>query len=302
MEKKVNAIYYVVIPVVFIACLAVAVTGFIKIGTHFSNRSRLLKTIKSYPVLKTNQDINEALKGESRIYLVDNYTFNKGVTVQDREMNCLAGEYLYIAVTEETYTVNDAYINTYRNALWEGKTYSTVKGRLLFDNGTELQMPDNTEFDFTIKDESRLKKEDLQRGKRSDYFMARYYPEGLKNLNTKKIKENILHNTQQYSKRYKFLFMKKGDKATFLAKIGNGKADLNVFEERNVIAVNGSKTSLAAYLNRMEASDKMIEKNIENTHIMNYVRLGFWFLITYLTTMISIILAAVIIAGIFGKK
>jgi len=181
-----------------------------------------------------------------------------------------------------------------------------MKGRLLFDNGTELQMPDNLEFNFSINDESRLKKEDLQRGKRSGYFMARYYPEGLHDVSVKKMlkefKKNVLHNKQQYMKRYKYLFMKKGDTATFLAKIGNGKADLNIFEDRNVIAVRGNKTNLAKYLNRMKASEQMIKKDIENTYIMDYVRLGFWILITYLTTLISILLAVFLIASIFGKK
>jgi hypothetical protein len=306
MEKKMNVFLYLFLIILLAGTLAVAVTGFIKIGTHIADKKALLKQINEYPVLKNNMEINEALKGEPKIYLIENYAFNKGVTVQDKETDCLAGEYLYISIVEETFTVNDAYIKDYKNEYWEGKTFKTMKGRLLFDNGTELQMPDNLEFNFSINDESRLKKEDLQRGKRSGYFMARYYPEGLHDVSVKKMlkefKKNVLHNKQQYMKRYKYLFMKKGDTATFLAKIGNGKADLNIFEDRNVIAVRGNKTNLAKYLNRMKASEQMIKKDIENTYIMDYVRLGFWILITYLTTLISILLAVFLIASIFGKK
>ncbi len=67
------------------------------------------------------------------------------MTVRDSEFGFLEEDYLCIDVTKETYTVNDAYINRYRNTVWEGQHYGSSFGKLFFADGTELKRPENTD-------------------------------------------------------------------------------------------------------------------------------------------------------------
>jgi hypothetical protein len=85
------------------------------------------------------------LGGEPKDYLLENYAFPNGMTVRDSEFGFLEEDYLCIDVTKETYTVNDAYINRYRNTFWEGQHYGSSFGKLFFADGTELKRPENTD-------------------------------------------------------------------------------------------------------------------------------------------------------------
>ena len=83
---------------------------------------------------------------------------------------------------------------------------------------------------------------------------------------------DLATSTQQMNSRYKYLFMRKGDTATFAARIGSGKASLNVFEGNNVIAVRGGKKALAKYLSHTQQS------KLQESYIQSYVTLGLWVL------------------------
>ena len=254
----------------------VLAVGFGKISAFFSAGKEWRKILSALPVLRTDGEIAAALQGEPKDYLVENYAFNKGQTVRDTAMNVLNGEYLYIGTAKETYTVNHAYSNRYRNAVWQSEPYQNIAGSLQFADGTELELPQDARFEFSLVDESMLKKTDITPDKQENFFMARYYPDGVYKIDTqklgKKLKENVLKNTQQMNSRYKFLFMKKGDTATFAARIGGGKASLNVFEGNNVIAVRGGKKALAKYLSHTQQS------KLQESYIQSYVTLGLWIL------------------------
>ena len=254
----------------------VLAVGFGKISAFFSSGKEWRKILSGLPVLRTDGEIAAALQGEPKNYLVENYAFNRGQTVRDTAMNVLNGEYLYIGTAKETYTVNYAYSNRYRNAVWQSGPYESITGSLQFADGTELELPQDARFEFSLIDESMLKKTDINPEKQENFFMARYYPDGVYKIDTKKLgeklKKNVLKSTQQMNSRYKFLFMRKGDTATFAARIGGGKASLNVFEGNNVIAVRGGRKALAKYLSHTQQS------KLQESYIQSYVTLGLWVL------------------------
>ncbi len=294
MVKKMSAGMNIVLGVITLVSIGVFVLGCIKIKNFTAGKRAWLKKLGDLPVLHSDSDIAEALKGAPKDYLVEDYTFTRGMTVQDRAFDCLKGEYLYIKITQETYTVNDAYIQRYRNAVWTPEPYADIEGKLFFENGTPLEIPAGTRFEFSLADDSKLKQTDIKPDKQANYFMARYYPDGVREINTKKMRENfeknLGKNTKQYSSRYKYNFMQKGDKATFVARIGYGTATLIPLEEQSVIAVKGNRKALAKYLNSKE-----------DRFIMDYVKLGFWILGMWLGFCIGSMAGAVLISSIATK-
>ena len=300
MEKKMQGTMFLIILFLMIISFVVLGLGCFKIKKFFAGRNAWLKKLDTLPVLKNDDEIAEALKGEPKDYLIENYVFTKGVTVHDTVLDCLKGEYLYISIVEETHIVKDAYIQRYRNEIWEAEPYENISGKLLFGYGIPLELPENVQFEFSLKDDSRLQKSDLKQDKQSKYFMARYYPDGVYKIDKKKmhemLKENLGKNTQKYSSRYKFNFMEKGDNATFVARIGNNKAELSDFGERNIIAVRGNRRALAKYLNRMSLPD-----GLQDRYIMDYVILGFWILAMWISLSVGIMSAGFVISYLFGK-
>lgn len=291
---------YILLIILLAGCGCFVAAGFGKISKFFSGGKVWKKKLDALPVLKTDEEILKALHGEPKDYLVENYAFNNGTTVRDTALNVLDGEYLFIGITKETYTVNDAYIRRYRNAVWQGEPYQNLAGTLQLANGVQLEMPENASFQFSLLDESLLKKSDLKPHDQENYFQARYYPDGVYKIDTQKLgenfKKNVLKNTQQFNSRYKFQFMKKGDTATFAARIGGGKASLNVFQEHNVIAVRGGKKALAKYLNRMSQPEKL-----PDNYIMDYVVLGIWILCMIPAFSIAVLCLVTLLASLLGK-
>ena len=292
--------HYILLILLLVGSGCVLAIGFGKISSFFAGKNVWRKKLDALPVLRNEAEIWAALQGEPKDYLVENYAFNKGKTVRDTLLDVLDGEYLYIGIAKETYTVNDAYINRYRNTVWESEPYENLVGTLEFANGIPLEIPANGSFQFSILEESKLKKDDIKNEKQENFFRARYYPDGVYKLNTKKMaenfKKNLLHNKKQFSSRYKFLFMKKGDKVTFAARIGGGKAVLDVFDERNVIAVKGNKKALAKYLNRLPASEKL-----PDSYIMDYVVLGMWILFMIPAFALGVISLLALFPSLFEK-
>ena len=291
---------YIILTILLLGSSCVLAAGFGKINKFFSGKKEWLKKLNALPVLKTEDEILEALKGAPKDYLVENYAFNNGTTIRDSATETLNGEYLHIEITKETYTVNDAYINRYRNTVWKPEPYGKLTGSLAFSNGTQLEMPGNASFQFSLLDDSMLKKSDIKPEKQKNFFQARYYPDGVYKIDLQKLgenfKKNVLKNTQEFSSRYKFRFMKKGDTATFAARIGGGKASLNVFDERNIIAVRGSKKALAKYLNRMSQPEKL-----PDNYIMDYVVLGLWILCMIPAFSIAVLCLVTLLASLLGK-
>lgn len=288
----------VILALISAGCIAVIIAGIGKIRAFLKNEWR--DKLKELPVLKTAEDVLLAIRGEPKVYLIENYAFNNGETVRDTEIGALEGEYLDISIIKETYTVNNAMSNNYRNAVWAGEPYADIPGKLKFSDGTLLEAPENAKFYYSLLAGSRLKAEDLQEEKKANYFMARYYPDGLKFDSTKmkkQLKKNLMKFHQEYSSRYCFNFMRMGDTATFVARLGGGKADLNVFEEANLIAVNGGAKDLARYYSLLGKGN-----TDSQAQILGYVKLGFWILFMWISFIMGIISISALIATIFEKR
>ena len=271
--KDMKPYHYILLLLLLALSLWLLATGAGKIRNFFAGRTALRKKIDALPVLRTDEAISQALGKEPQAYLVEDYAFSCGESIRDTALDVLEGEYLCIAIRKETYTVKHAYSNSRRNAYWEGAPYRTLAGKLQFANGTVLEIPEDAVFSFPLKDDSMLKESDIRPGLRQNYFMARYYPDGVKGFGVKKagarLKENALHSTQHLSSRYQFRFMKQDDRATFVALIGNGRAVLDTVAGQRVIAARGGRKTLIRSLNSMQ-----YQQNAEGNPISAYVNLG----------------------------
>ena len=220
--------------------------------------------LNKLPVLKNDKEIAEAIKGEPKDYLIKNYRFEKCQPVQEDVFELLTGKYLCVDITEETYTiirkrlVNIRPGETPYYTMWVEKPYRQIVGGFCFNDGTPIDGADSARFMFSyLRKCKRIFKSEIDPDKADGFFMSRYYPNRSLNMaEPEKLAadfiENLKKNTSEYfdqlgekektfSTRYNLTYMSQGDKATFAARLGDGKATMNVFDDTNVVIVDGDK-------------------------------------------------------------
>ena len=232
------------------------------IGNYMKETDEMLQNrLDALPVLTTDDEINAAIKGEPKDYVVKNYKFTASPTVRDTVFNFLNGDYLCVHVVEETLTY-------YRKAtvtagetpyfsIWEEKPYCQIVAPLCLNNGVEISQPDSLRFLFSLWDRSKRIFENEVNPDMVDHLSidSRYYPDLSVNFNdfektVQDIFKNFGDNAEELAKhfgengikfdtRYNFTYMSKDDVATFAVRLGGGKADFNVFPGENIVIVGG---------------------------------------------------------------
>ncbi|MBO4597362.1 MAG: hypothetical protein J5676_05710 [Bacteroidaceae bacterium] len=232
------------------------------LGDGITAEDRLLQEkLDNLPVLKTDDEIKAALSGSPQDYLVKDYVFSNPQTVKDTVFNLLNGDYVCIYVTEETFTLyrkirNKADESPYRS-MWVERPFCQISAPLKFNDGTEISKPENLTFMFSaLRMYKRIPESEVNREKRDNFFQSRYYPQRKMNFSLENFEKeaeefatkqrNLMKNHGKDTitfddKRYNFTYMSKNDKVTFAVRLGNGKASLGVFPNKNVIIVDGDR-------------------------------------------------------------
>lgn len=161
------------------------------------------------PTLTTDEEITAAVNsGETKSYCIKNYVFQKAQTIKDTVYHLLNGDYICIDVEDET--------NQYPSR--------QIVGDLYLNDGTPLQKPDSLIFVFSVlKKMYRIWESEINPEKKELFNNSRYYPN---------------HGS---SPCFNFTHMTKDEKATFAARLGNGKASLYVFPDKNIVIVGGDR-------------------------------------------------------------
>ena len=247
--------------------------GLFMFGRFWSNLGNALTAedeslqnrLDALPVLTTDDEIAAAIQGESKDYLVKNYRFTASPTIRDTVFNFLNGNYLCIHVVEETLTYYLKEIvkagETPYFSIWVEKPYCQIVAPLCLNNGVKISQPDSLMFLFSLWDRSkRIFESEVNPDKRENLSIdSRYYPNRQANISdpeqaVKDIVNTFGDNAEALAKRfgedgikfdtrYNFTYMSKDDVATFAARLGDGKADFNVFPGKNIIIVGGDKIS-----------------------------------------------------------
>ena len=252
--------------IILLLLLAVLIGGFVKVLCLFrkelKNDNPLAEKINALPVLKSEAEISAAIAGEPRDYLIENYKFTDEPTASDTITNFILGNYLCVKVVKYVFTIR-AWIRRgkyYTTNAWEFDSVQYVCSPLHLC-GAELENVGCVDFDFGyVELGDKFSKSNVNPNKREYLFVNQYYPDGVydfkkvgrdfvEKLNPETLstyyKESLLSNRgYKYSARYGYQTMKAGDRATFAAHLGNGHADLKVFDGRNRMAVNGGKKAL----------------------------------------------------------
>ncbi|MBQ1591459.1 MAG: hypothetical protein II077_05420 [Treponema sp.] len=209
-----------------LACVLGVIACLRKIAGILSGDGAFKKAVAGLPVLTSDEEISEAIRGESKVYLVKDCVFYDGEGTGDTALNVLKGEYLCIKIQKETYVARRRHgkYETY----WTRDEFADLRGKFRFNNGVSFEVPQGVRVEFPLIAYSRFKKDDVRAGFEEKYSLARYYPAGVK-LDLESIKEKMQNPTV----RYAYAFMKRGEKATFAARIGKGRVDLNVLDGKN---------------------------------------------------------------------
>ncbi len=236
------------------------------IGQEFEAADNELQDrIYALPALTTDDEINAAIQGEPKDYLIEDYRFTASPTIRDTAFNFLNGDYLCVYVVEETLTYfRKATITageTPYYSMWIQKPYCQIIAPLCLNNGVKISQPDSLTFVFSVWDISKRIFESEVNPDKVDHLSidARYYPnlnvnvfdfekslnDIFKNFgdNAEELAKHFGENGITFDTRYKFTYMAKDDKATFAVRLGNGKADFNVFPGKNIVIVGGGRTS-----------------------------------------------------------
>ena len=215
------------------------------------------------PVLSTDSQIEDAIKGEPHNYIVQNYKFSRGTTVQDTILGLLQGDYLVIDIRHQVFTItrgsSDSNIEQ-----WVDGPYCTLVGRFAFNNGVEIRNAEMVKFVFSSeKFWQNLKPECVDPEKLGNVSQEMYYyPDRTMNFDSigaivnelperfeqsmEQTVDQAFQRRKQYDTRYTLSFLKQGDPVTFAVRLGGGTADFNVFDDNNYILVgcdNMSQTS-----------------------------------------------------------
>ncbi len=176
------------------------------------------------PKLTNDAEIASAIQGEPREYLIKNYTLNNQYIcpVRDTVFNVLTGNYICIYITEEHVGYGKKGIGV---MVVEGKPYNQQIAQLCFNDGTPIAMPDNTRFIFSqLRKYKRVWMSEINPDKQDNFIQSRYYP-----------------NIEDGSFRYNYTYMPIGAKASFAVRLGNGKADMRIYDDENIVVVGCGK-------------------------------------------------------------
>ena len=174
------------------------------------------------PKLTNDAEIAAAIQGEPREYLIKNYTLNNQYIcpVRDTVFNVLNGNYICIYITEE-----HAGSAIRGSVPWSEKPFNQQIAQLCFNDGTPIAMPDNTRFIFSqLRKYKRVWTSEVNPDKQDNFIQSRYYP-----------------NIEDHSLRYNYTYMPVGERASFAVRLGNGKADMNVYDDENIVVVGCGK-------------------------------------------------------------
>ncbi len=258
---------FIILIVVFVACGLVfwGGTALKKKANQLGEQEQALQDrLDRLPVLTSDKEIAEAIKGTPKDYLIKNYRFDKGTTAAENVFNVLTGQYLCVDITEETYTVIRKQLGNMRSgespyyAIWREQPYKQIIGGFCFNDGTPIDGVDSARFIFSLlKKSNRVFQSEINPDKADSFFMSRYYPDRSLNMTEpEKVAQDFIDtlqkNTEEYfdqlgekektfSRRYNFTYMALGDKATFAVRLGDGKADMNVFDDDNIVIVGGDR-------------------------------------------------------------
>ena len=186
----------------------------------------------SLPVLTTDAEISAAVNsGDPHDYLIKDYVFQKAQLVKDTVFELLTGSYICIDIVEETRNTKmemrrKSNFDTLVTRISE-KPYCQIIGDLYLNDGTPLRKPDSLQFLFTyLKKMYRIWESEINPNKKAFFFESRYYPN---------------HSRVPC---FNFTYMAQDEKATFAARLGNGRASLDVFPGTDIVLVGGDRITV----------------------------------------------------------
>jgi hypothetical protein len=265
-KKKSKGCLMVVIVLVLLTCIGLFFTGrYMKgIATYLSSEDKFLQDrLETLPVLETDDEISKAINDEPQNYLVKNYVFKKSPTIKDTVFNVLNGNYLCIDIVEETLTYYRKNVvkagQTPYYSIWEEKPYCQISAPLCFNNGVEILNHDSLTFLFSLlKRSERIFLSEINPEKKENFSIdSRYYPDRQVNIsdpekvvkdifdkfgdNVEELTKHFGDNGLKFDTRYNLTYMSTDDKATFAVRLGNGRADFKVFDDKNILVVGGDR-------------------------------------------------------------
>ena len=185
------------------------------------------------PVLTTDEEISAAVNsGDPKDYLIKDYVFQKAQLVNDTVLDLLVGSYVCIDIVKEVRsTAEEREANTNFDTLAlpvSEEPYCQIIGDLYLNDGTPLRKPDSLQFLFSyMKKMYRIWESEINPRKKDFFIQSRYYP-----------------NRGDYSFCFNVTYMAQDEKATFAARLGNGRASLGVFPGKNIVLVGGDRISM----------------------------------------------------------
>ena len=186
----------------------------------------------SLPALTTDEDITAAVNsGDPRDYLIKDYVFKKSQLVKDTVLDLLNGSYICIDIVKEIrHTKAEQRLNSDLDTMvsrTSEQPYCQIVGDLCLNDGTPLQKPDSLQFLFSYwKKMYRIWESEINPRKKDYFIQSRYYP------------------NHDYSFCFNVTYMAQDDKATFAARLGNGRASLDVFPGKDLVLVGGSRIAV----------------------------------------------------------
>lgn len=183
--------------------------------------NKLQNRIWKLPVLTNDAEITAAIQGEPHEYLIKNYSINNQYIcpVRDTVFNVLNGNYICIYITEEHPEGMGRAIH------WSETPFNQQIAQLCFNDGTPIALPNNLRFIFSqLRKYKRVWQSEINPDKQYYFINSRYYP-----------------NKEDHSLRYNYTYMPVGEKASFAVRLGNGKADMNVYDDENIVVVGSGK-------------------------------------------------------------
>ncbi|MBR2103730.1 MAG: hypothetical protein IJ933_00375 [Bacteroidales bacterium] len=232
-EKKGCAIVLMVLSLAF--CVGVFIFGWwLKgMGKETAGQDELQERMFNLPVLSSDAEISAAVNsGDPKDYLIKDYVFQKAHLVKDTVLDLLVGSYVCIDIVKERQSsLKEREANTNFDTLAlpiAEEPYCQIIGDLYLNDGTPLQKPDSLVFLFSyMKKMYRIWESEINPRKTEFFINSRYYP-----------------NRGDYSFCFNVTYMAQDEKATFAARLGNGRATLGVFPGKNIVLVGGDRISM----------------------------------------------------------
>ncbi|MCR5453844.1 MAG: hypothetical protein K6F33_02505 [Bacteroidales bacterium] len=180
------------------------------------------------PELSSDAEITAAINsGDPKDYLIKDYVFQKAKLIRDTsKFDFLSGQYICIDIVKE---ININQLSKKAKDTIDitqlEEPYCQIIGELYMNDGTLLRKPDSLLFLFPfLKKTLRIWDSEINPHRLEYYIEGRFYP-----------------NRDDHSICYNITYMAQDEKATFAARLGNGKASLDVFPGTNIVIVGGER-------------------------------------------------------------